>query len=76
MSWCLQDLQPQVKLKLLLAFFHISRRNLEAWRPQLDQIIDVSHTFFKILPLPYASLDNVAKKDFPDLMPTALITHK
>ena len=37
----MQDLQPQVKLKLLLAFFHISRRNLETWRPQLDQILDV-----------------------------------
>ncbi len=42
----MQDLQPQVKLKLLLAFFHISRRNLETWRPQLDQIIDVRPFLF------------------------------
>ena len=33
----LQDLQPQVKLKLLLSFFHIPRRNLEQWKPGSNQ---------------------------------------
>ena len=37
-----QDLQPQVKLKLLLSFFHISRRNLELWRVQLETILEVA----------------------------------
>ena len=36
------DLQPQVKLKLLLSFFHIGRRNLEAWRSQLNGILSVA----------------------------------
>ena len=39
---CLQDLQPQVKLKLLLSLFHIGRRNLEAWKSQLDGILAVA----------------------------------
>jgi len=39
---CFQDLQPQVKLKLLLSFFHISRRNLELWRTQLETILEVA----------------------------------
>jgi len=39
---CFQDLQPQVKLKLLLSFFHISRRNLELWRGQLETILEVA----------------------------------
>jgi len=39
---CFQDLQPQVKLKLLLSFFHISRRNLELWRVQLETILEVA----------------------------------
>jgi len=39
---CFQDLQPQVKLKLLLSFFHIGRRNLELWRPQLEAILEVA----------------------------------
>ena len=37
-----QDLQPQVKLKLLLSLFHIPRRNLEAWKSQLDGILAVA----------------------------------
>ena len=41
-SICLQDLQPQVKLKLLLSLFHIGRRNLEAWKAQLDGILSVA----------------------------------
>ena len=39
---CFMDLQPQVKLKLLLSFFHIGRRNLEAWKGQLNSIISVA----------------------------------
>ncbi len=37
-----QDLQPQVKLKLLLSFFHIPRRNLEIWRSKLEAILDAA----------------------------------
>ena len=39
---CFQDLQPQVKLKLLLSFFHIPRRNLEQWRRELEKILAVA----------------------------------
>ena len=39
---CFQDLQPQVKLKLLLSFFHIPRRNLEQWRRELENILVVA----------------------------------
>jgi len=39
---CFMDLQPQVKLKLLLSLFHIPRRNLEAWKSQLDGILAVA----------------------------------
>merc|ERR1711892_150626 len=38
---CFQDLQPQVKLKLLLSFLHIGRRNLEQWRSGLEAILEV-----------------------------------
>jgi len=38
---CFQDLQPQVKLKLLLSFVHIGRRNLEQWRVGLEAILEV-----------------------------------
>ena len=31
-----------MKLKLLLSFFHISRRNLELWRVQLETILEVA----------------------------------
>lgn len=39
---CFQDLQPQVKLKLLLSFFHIPRRNLEQWRRELETILSIA----------------------------------
>ena len=39
---CFQDLQPQVKLKLLLSYFHIPRRNLEQWRRELENILVVA----------------------------------
>ncbi|XP_017770868.1 PREDICTED: negative elongation factor A-like, partial [Nicrophorus vespilloides] len=39
---CFPDLQTQVKLKLLLSFFHIPRRNIDEWRCELEQIVDVA----------------------------------
>ncbi|XP_023244939.1 negative elongation factor A isoform X2 [Copidosoma floridanum] len=39
---CFPDLQTQVKLKLLLSFFHIPRRNVEEWRVELEEIIEVA----------------------------------
>jgi len=39
---CFQDLQPQVKLKLLLSFLHIGRRNLEQWKKELENILEVA----------------------------------
>ncbi|CAG9861888.1 unnamed protein product [Phyllotreta striolata] len=39
---CFPDLQTQVKLKLLLSFFHIPRRNLEEWKTELEQILEVA----------------------------------
>ncbi|XP_044726982.1 negative elongation factor A-like [Chrysoperla carnea] len=39
---CFPDLQTQVKLKLLLSFFHIPRRNVEEWRIELEEIIEVA----------------------------------
>ncbi|XP_030749942.1 negative elongation factor A isoform X2 [Sitophilus oryzae] len=39
---CFPDLQTQVKLKLLLSFFHVPRRNLEEWKLELEQILDVA----------------------------------
>nr|CAG4651957.1 EOG090X08WB [Triops cancriformis] len=39
---CFVDLQTQVKLKLLLSFFQLSRRNLDEWRSELGDIIEVA----------------------------------
>ncbi|KAK9889542.1 hypothetical protein WA026_006897 [Henosepilachna vigintioctopunctata] len=39
---CFPDLQTQVKLKLLLSFFHIPRRNLEEWKLELESILEVA----------------------------------
>ncbi|KAF2358514.1 hypothetical protein FHG87_010730 [Trinorchestia longiramus] len=36
------ELQTQVKLKLLLSFFHIPKRNVEEWRTELEEIIEVA----------------------------------
>jgi len=36
------ELQTQVKLKLLLAFFHIPKRNVEEWRVELEEILEVA----------------------------------
>ena len=38
----MQDLQPQVKLKLLLSLFHIPRRNLEIWRSKLESVLEAA----------------------------------
>lgn len=39
---CFIDLQPQVKLKLLLAIIHIAKRNIEEWRSELEDILDIA----------------------------------
>ncbi|KAL0276756.1 UNVERIFIED_CONTAM: hypothetical protein PYX00_004260 [Menopon gallinae] len=39
---CFPDLQTQVKLKLLLSFFHIPRRNIDEWRVELEEILEVA----------------------------------
>lgn len=39
---CFLDLQPQVKLKLLLAIIHIAKRNVEEWRTELEDILDIA----------------------------------
>ncbi|XP_021204471.1 negative elongation factor A isoform X1 [Bombyx mori] len=39
---CFPELQPQVKLKLLLSFFHIPRRNVEEWKSELEEILEVA----------------------------------
>ncbi|KDR22090.1 Negative elongation factor A [Zootermopsis nevadensis] len=39
---CFPDLQTQVKLKLLLSFFHIPRRNVEEWHTELEEILEVA----------------------------------
>ncbi|KAK6622247.1 hypothetical protein RUM43_012579 [Polyplax serrata] len=39
---CFPDLQTQVKLKLLLSFFHIPRRNVDEWRGELEEILEVA----------------------------------
>ncbi|XP_050732140.1 negative elongation factor A-like [Eriocheir sinensis] len=39
---CFVELQTQVKLKLLLSFFHIPKRNVEEWRAELEEILEVA----------------------------------
>ncbi|XP_070385657.1 negative elongation factor A-like isoform X2 [Dermacentor albipictus] len=39
---CFIDLQSQVKLKLLLSFLHIPRRNVEEWKAELEDILEVA----------------------------------
>ncbi|KAG8184329.1 hypothetical protein JTE90_018734 [Oedothorax gibbosus] len=38
---CFIELQSQVKLKLLLSFLHIPRRNVEEWKCELEEIVEV-----------------------------------
>jgi len=39
---CFMELQTQVKLKFLLSFFQFSRRNLEEWKTELEEILEVA----------------------------------
>lgn len=39
---CFIDLQPQVKLKLLLSIVHIAKRNVEEWRSELEDIFEIA----------------------------------
>ncbi|XP_041368782.1 negative elongation factor A-like [Gigantopelta aegis] len=39
---CFHTLQPHVKVKLLLSFLHILRRNIDQWKPDLDEILQMA----------------------------------
>ncbi|GAB6023181.1 hypothetical protein CHUAL_008006 [Chamberlinius hualienensis] len=39
---CFADLQTQVKLKLLLSFIHIPRRNVDEWSKEMYEIIEIA----------------------------------
>ncbi|XP_067145435.1 negative elongation factor A isoform X1 [Centruroides vittatus] len=39
---CFIELQSQVKLKLLLSFLHIPRRNVDEWKVELEEILEVA----------------------------------
>ncbi|XP_011505173.1 PREDICTED: negative elongation factor A [Ceratosolen solmsi marchali] len=58
---CFPDLQTQVKLKLLLSFFHIPRRNVEEWRIELEEIIEVACLDSEL----WVSMLSEAMKTFP-----------
>ncbi|XP_034936915.1 negative elongation factor A-like [Chelonus insularis] len=58
---CFPDLQTQVKLKLLLSFFHIPRRNVEEWRSELEEIIEVASLDSEL----WVSMLSEAMKTFP-----------
>ncbi|XP_043268917.1 negative elongation factor A [Venturia canescens] len=58
---CFPDLQTQVKLKLLLSFFHIPRRNVEEWRAELEEIIEVASLDSEL----WVSMLSEAMKTFP-----------
>ncbi|KAH0949187.1 hypothetical protein HN011_006208 [Eciton burchellii] len=58
---CFPDLQTQVKLKLLLSFFHIPRRNVEEWRMELEEIIEVACLDSEL----WVSMLSEAMKTFP-----------
>ncbi|XP_011703605.1 PREDICTED: negative elongation factor A [Wasmannia auropunctata] len=58
---CFPDLQTQVKLKLLLSFFHIPRRNVEEWRVELEEIIEVAAVDSEL----WVSMLSEAMKTFP-----------
>ncbi|CAK9300845.1 unnamed protein product [Gordionus sp. m RMFG-2023] len=38
----LNNFQPQVKIKFLLSLLHVSRRNIEEWKNEIDQFIEVA----------------------------------
>ncbi|XP_012267143.2 negative elongation factor A [Athalia rosae] len=58
---CFPDLQTQVKLKLLLSFFHLQRRNVEEWRVELEEIIEVASLDSEL----WVSMLSEAMKTFP-----------
>ncbi|XP_015521646.1 negative elongation factor A [Neodiprion pinetum] len=58
---CFPDLQTQVKLKLLLSFFHLQRRNVEEWRIELEEIIEVASLDNEL----WVSMLSEAMKTFP-----------
>ncbi|XP_065223573.1 negative elongation factor A-like [Planococcus citri] len=39
---CFPDLQTQVKLKLLLSFFQIPQKNVQEWRMELEEILELA----------------------------------
>ncbi|XP_037076622.1 negative elongation factor A-like isoform X2 [Pollicipes pollicipes] len=39
---CFVDLQTQVKLKLLLALLHTPRRNVEEWKVDIEEILEIA----------------------------------
>ncbi|CAG7831265.1 unnamed protein product [Allacma fusca] len=39
---CFIDLQGPVKVKLLLSFFHIPKRNMDDWRMEIEDILEVA----------------------------------
>ncbi|XP_077283952.1 negative elongation factor A [Arctopsyche grandis] len=39
---CFPDLHTHVKLKLLLSFLHLPRRNVDEWRNELEEIMEVA----------------------------------
>ncbi|XP_013392050.1 negative elongation factor A [Lingula anatina] len=39
---CFQALQPHVKVKLMLSFLHLARRNVEEWKVDLEEILELA----------------------------------
>ncbi|KAK2151638.1 hypothetical protein LSH36_356g05009 [Paralvinella palmiformis] len=39
---CFHNLQPHVKVKLLLSFLHIPKRNVEEWKEELEELIQTA----------------------------------
>ncbi|KAK2178167.1 hypothetical protein NP493_557g00005 [Ridgeia piscesae] len=39
---CFHNLQPYVKVKLMLAFLHVPKRNIEEWKVELEEILQMA----------------------------------
>ncbi|XP_067657298.1 negative elongation factor A-like [Haliotis asinina] len=39
---CFHTLQPHVKVKLMLSFLHVPRRNTEVWKREMDEILNMA----------------------------------
>ncbi|XP_046341008.2 negative elongation factor A-like [Haliotis rufescens] len=39
---CFHTLQPHVKVKLMLSFLHVPRRNTEVWKREMDEILHMA----------------------------------